>query len=127
MDKLHRNYQKTGVCENGRGCQYETDQFSDMWEECVPAPVEPAEDKGKEIGFGGSITPHDINRLVQYTLYTHHFDGHYSADDRAGRHMDMTKNHRKDGFVSFSEYESFMEAMLVVFGDDTSPPDIDKM
>ena len=41
--------------------------------------------------------------------------------------MDMTENRRKDGFVNFTEYESFMEAMLVLFGDDTSPTDIDKM
>ena len=98
-----------------------------MHYECVPAPVEPAEKKGEEKGLGDSITPHDINRLVQYTLYARHFDGNYSADDQSGRHMDMTENRQNDGFVNFTEYESFMEAMLVLFGNDTSPPDIDKM
>jgi len=33
----------------------------------------------------------------------------------------------RDGMVNFTEYESFMKAMLVLFGDDTSPPDLDKM
>ena len=115
-----------GLCPRRRGCQIEMDEMSSMQYECVPAPVEPAEKK-EEAGFGGSITPHDINRLLQFTIYTHHFDGHYSADDQSGRHMDITDNFHKDGFVNFSEYETFMKAMLVLFGDDTSPPDIDKI
>ena len=121
------NFERTGACEDTRGCQLVMDYMSTMDNECVPAPVEPAEEKGKTMGFGGSITPHDINRLVQYTLYARHFDGNYSADDQSGRHMDITENYRKDGFVNFTEYESFMEAMLVLFGNDTSPPDIDKI
>jgi len=43
--------------------------------------------------------------------------------------MDMDSNSASpgDGMVNFTEFESFMEAMLVLFGDDTSPPDLDKM
>ena len=69
------------------------------------------------------ITPHDINRLVQFTLYTRHFDGNHSE------HMDMESNSASlgDGLVNFTEYECFMEAMLVLFGEDTSPPDFDEM
>jgi hypothetical protein len=71
----------------------------------------------------GRITPHDINRIVQFTLYTRHFKGNLSE------HMDMDSNSAStgDGLVNFTEFESFMEAMLVLFGDDTSPPDLDKM
>jgi hypothetical protein len=43
--------------------------------------------------------------------------------------MDMESNSASlgDGLVNFTEYECFMEAMLVLFGEDTSPPDFDEM
>lgn len=49
----------------------------------------------------GRITPHDLKRLVQFTLYTRHSEGQVPR------------------LVNFSEYESFMEEMLELFGDDT--------
>ena len=58
-----------------------------------------------------TINPHDINRFLQYTLFQHH--------------SKVTPVAYADGF---RHYESYMEAMLVLFGDTiTEAPDLEKV
>lgn len=58
-----------------------------------------------------TINPHDINRFLQYTLFQHH--------------SEVTPVAYADGF---RDYESYMEAMLVLFGDTiTEAPDLEKV
>jgi hypothetical protein len=73
------------------------------------------------------ITPRDINRLVQFTTYTHHQEPALEAADMMDMYDPMSGRYVGDGIINFTEYESFMEAMLVLYGDSSSPPDLDQI
>ena len=87
-----------------------------------------------------AITPHDINSLTQVKRVRHAHDAQRVAltDLRIEFQFTLFKHHKSlvpvNAFSvtptktpSFDDYESFMEAMLVLYGDSTAEPDLMKV